>query len=46
MKHYQSPEIDLRRLFALSILTASGDKDEWESEIIPEEEEEDPTDAV
>lgn len=43
MKYYQSPEIELRRLAALTILTASGDADEWETDIIDEEEEE--TDA-
>ena len=44
MKKYQSPEWDFRR-FSLSILTASGDKDDWETDIVPDEEEEvDPAD--
>ena len=47
MKFYNSPEMELRRLTALAILTASGDKDEWESDIVPDEEEDvDPSDAV
>lgn len=41
MKTYQSPEIELRRLAALAILTASGDADEWETDIVDEEEETD-----
>ena len=45
MKFYESPEIELRKIHALAILTASGDKDEWESDIVPDEEEEvDPED--
>ena len=38
MKTYQSPELTLWQLKELSIFTASGDKDEWESEIIPDDE--------
>ena len=34
MKFYTTPEIELRRLAALSIVTASGDPDEWETDII------------
>ncbi len=41
MKTYQSPELELRRMGALAILTASGDADEWETDIVEEEEEND-----
>ncbi len=34
MKFYITPEIELRRVAALSIMTASGDADEWETDII------------
>lgn len=42
MKLYISPELELRRLAAASVLTASGDADEWETDIV-EEDEYDPT---
>ena len=35
MKHYQRPEWLLCRLPMLSVLTASGDPDEWETDIVP-----------
>ena len=38
MKFYTTPEIELRRLAALSIVTASGDPDEWETDIVEEDE--------
>ena len=34
MKFYISPELELRRLAVASVLTASGDPDEWETDII------------
>lgn len=37
MKLYISPELELRRLAAASVFTASGDADEWETDIIDEE---------
>lgn len=35
MKLYESPEWQLHRLSALSILTASGDSEEWETDMVP-----------
>lgn len=36
MKHYTEPEISLFRLSAV-VMTASGDPDEWETDIIGED---------
>lgn len=44
MKHYQSPEWEIRQLPFLAILTASGDKEDWETDIVPDEEDVDPED--
>ena len=38
MKFYISPELALRRLAVASVLTASGDPDEWETDIVEEDE--------
>ena len=44
MKRYLTPEWDIRRI-SLSVLTASGDKDDWETDIVPDDEEDiDPED--
>ncbi|MBQ3132912.1 MAG: hypothetical protein IJC17_01395 [Clostridia bacterium] len=44
MKTYNSPELELRWMTIASILTASGDKDDWETDIVPDEEDIDPED--
>ena len=44
MRHYQSPEWEIRQLPFLSILTVSGDKEDWETDIVPDEEDVDPED--
>ena len=45
MKAYMTPEFELRKLSLSRILTASGDKEDWETDIVPDEEEDvDPED--
>lgn len=47
MKFYTTPEIELRRLAAASVFTASGDPDDWETDIIEDgNDTEDPSDAA